>query len=86
MKLMLLEKIIGSEAYNSLSEEIKNKHGKANFEDVSGGKYVPKSRLDTEIEKTNQYESSIQEMIKLKEDINSAKDILQNENFVKNLK
>ena len=31
-------------------------------------------------------ESSIQEMIKLKEDINSAKDILQNENFVKNLK
>ena len=31
-------------------------------------------------------ESSIQEMIKLKEDINNAKDILQNENFVKNLK
>ena len=30
--------------------------------------------------------SDIQEMIKLKEDINSAKDILQNENFVKNLK
>ena len=30
-------------------------------------------------------ESTIQEMIKLKEDINSAKDILQNENFVKNL-
>ena len=37
---MLLEKIIGSEAYNSLSEEIKNKYGKANLEDVSGGKYV----------------------------------------------
>ena len=48
---MLLEKIIGSEAYNSLSEEIKNKYGKANFEDVSGGKHVHKSRLDTEIEK-----------------------------------
>ena len=31
-------------------------------------------------------DSSIQKMIKLKEDINSAKDILQNENFVKNLK
>ena len=83
---MLLEKLLGSEAYNSLSEEIKNKYGKANFEDVSGGKYVPKSRLDAEIEKTNQYDSSIQEMIKLKEDINNAKDILQNENFVKNLK
>lgn len=74
---MLLEKIIGSEAYNSLSEEIKNKYGKANFEDVSGGKYVPKSRLDTEIEKTNQYKEQVSELssqlTSIKEEFKDAK-------------
>lgn len=68
---MNLKEIVGSEAYEKLPEDVKSKYGKANLQDVSEGKYVPKSRLDDEIEKTNHYKSESEEYSK---QLNKLKD------------
>lgn len=46
-----IKDIIGEDAYNTLSEEKKKELKDKNFEDVSGGKFVAKQRLDDEITK-----------------------------------
>lgn len=46
-----IKDIIGEEAYNTLSEEKRKELKDKNFEDVSGGKFVAKQRLDDEITK-----------------------------------
>lgn len=73
---MILKELLGAEAFDALPDEIKTKYSKSNFEDVSQGKFVPKDRLDDEIEKVKGYKKQIgtleTQLSDLKEDFKDA--------------
>lgn len=50
-----IKEIIGEEAYNSLSEDKRKEIGKKDFEDISGGAFIPKSRFDQVNEQAKEY-------------------------------
>ena len=66
---MKLKEIIGSEVFSTLSPEIKAKYEKANLEDVSDGKYIPKSRLDAVLEKIGDYKEQLENKDKVIKDL-----------------
>lgn len=58
---MNIKDIIGEEAYNALSEDKRKELVKKDFEDVSGGAYVPKSRFDQVNEQAKEYKKQVSE-------------------------
>ena len=58
---MNIKDIIGEEAYNALSEDKRKELGKKDFEDVSGGAYVPKSRFDQVNQQVKDYKGQVAE-------------------------
>ena len=58
---MNIKDIIGEEAYNALSEDKRKELVKKDFEDVSGGAYVPKSRFDQVNEQAKEYKKQVGE-------------------------
>lgn len=58
---MNIKDIIGEEAYNALSEDKRKELGKKDFEDVSGGAYIPKSRFDQVNQQAKDYKGQVAE-------------------------
>lgn len=58
---MNIKDIIGEEAYKALPEDKKKALDKQDFEDVSDGKYVPKSRFDQVNEQSKEYKKQVGE-------------------------
>lgn len=56
-----IKDIIGEEAYKALPDDKKKELDKQDFEDVSEGKYVPKSRFDQVNEQAKEYKKQIGE-------------------------
>ncbi|NFO03129.1 phage capsid protein [Clostridium botulinum] len=56
-----LKDIIGEEAYNALSEDKRKELGKKEFEDVSNGAYIPKTRFDQVNEQAKEYKKQVGE-------------------------
>lgn len=56
-----IKDIIGEEAYKALPDDKKKELDKQDFEDVSEGKYVPKSRFDQVNEQAKEYKKQVGE-------------------------
>lgn len=56
-----IKDIIGEEAYNALSEDKKREIGKKDFEDISGGAFIQKSRFDQLNEQAKEYKKQVGE-------------------------
>ena len=56
-----LKDIIGEDAYNALSEDKRKELGKKDFEDVSNGAYIPKTRFDQVNEQAKEYKKQVGE-------------------------
>ncbi|NFQ57593.1 phage capsid protein [Clostridium botulinum] len=56
-----LKDIIGEDAYNALSEDKRKELGKKDFEDISGGNFIPKSRFDQVNEQAKEYKKQVGE-------------------------
>ena len=67
---MKIKELIGEEAYKAIPEDKRKELDKQDFEDISGGKYVPKKRLDDKI-------ADLKEMQKQKEAVESQLESLK---------
>lgn len=71
-----LKDIIGKEAWEKLPKETQEKYSKADLEDVSEGKYIPKDRFEQVNEKAKEYKKQVGERDKqitdLKEEFKDA--------------
>lgn len=56
-----IKEIIGEEAFNALSEEKRKELGKKDFEDVSNGSFVPKSKLEEAKKEAKTYKEQVDE-------------------------
>ena len=56
-----IKDIIGEEAYKALPDDKKKELDKQDFEDISEGKYVPKSRFDQVNEQAKEYKKQVGE-------------------------
>lgn len=56
-----IKDLIGEEAYNALPEDKRKELGKKDFEDISGGTYIPKSRFDQVNEQAKEYKKQVGE-------------------------
>lgn len=67
-----IKEIIGEEAYNSLSEDKRKEIGKKDFEDISGGAFIPKQRFEQVNEQAKEYKKQSEQkdtqISKLKEE------------------
>lgn len=67
-----IKDIIGEEAYNALSEDKRKEIGKKDFEDISGGAFIPKQRFEQVNEQAKEYKKQSEQkdtqISKLKEE------------------
>lgn len=56
-----IKDIIGEEAYNALSEDKRKELGNKDFEDISNGAFIPKSRFDQVNEQAKEYRKQVGE-------------------------
>ncbi|MBN1058522.1 phage scaffolding protein [Clostridium botulinum] len=72
-----IKHIIGEDAFNALSEDKRKELGKKDFEDVSNGAYIPKTRFDQVNEQAKEYKKQVGERDKqitdLKDEFKDAK-------------
>ena len=56
-----IKEFIGEEAFNALSEEKRKELGKKDFEDVSTGSFVPKSKFEEVKKEAKTYKEQVGE-------------------------
>ncbi|MZK53668.1 phage scaffolding protein [Clostridium beijerinckii] len=56
-----IKEIIGEEAYNALSEDKRKELGKKDFEDISNGDFVPKSKFEQVSDQAKEYKKQVGE-------------------------
>ena len=56
-----LKEILGAELYSQVSGKLKDHEDKVKLVNIADGSYIPKAKLDAEIEKSNTYKAQLDE-------------------------